>query len=135
MPRAITLIGAATLAVIVTACNKAPTTTAAPSPATAAPAATPAAVVTYQCHSPQKSRDIFVRFDAHGALYLGADAADMQPTGDVVLFDKGGVASWSKKNGSWTETSSFNKNTGEWDWKNDSGQGVVDSAHYACKAL
>lgn len=135
MPRVVTSIAAAMLAVIVTACNKAPTSAADPGAAPAVPAA-PAAVVTYQCHSAQKSRDIFVRFDAKGALYLGADAADMKPTGDVVTFDKSGVASWSKKDGSWTETSRFNKNTAEWDWAADPGQGApVDSAHYSCKAL
>lgn len=135
MPRITTSIGAALLAVTVTACNRAPTPPAAPSPPS--PPTPPAPqVLTYQCHSPQKTRDFFARFDEHSALYLGDTATDMKPTGDVVLFDKSGMASWSKKNGSWTETSSFNKNTGEWEWSNDPGAGApVDSAHYSCKQV
>ena len=119
------------------ACNKAPAVAAStPSPATAATAPAAPAAVTYQCHSEQKGRDIFLRFDANGALYLGADAADMKPTGDVVLFGKGSVASWSKKQGSWTETDTFDKAKGEWDWTNDPGPGgMADQAHYSCHTV
>jgi hypothetical protein len=93
-------------------------------------------VVTYQCHSDQKGRDIFLRFGADGALYLGADAADMKPTGDVVLFGTSGVATWTKKQGSWTETNSFDKNKAEWDWTNDPGPaGMAEHAHYSCKTV
>jgi len=125
---------AAALAVAVVSCSRSPTP---PSPTAAAtPTAAPAQVLTYDCHSPQKSRDIFLRFDAKGALYLGEDAADMQPTGDVVLFDKSGIASWSTTLPNGSETNSFDRNTGGWDWAQRSSDGqVFDQAHYDCKAV
>ena len=92
--------------------------------------------MTYDCHSAQKGRDIFMRFDADGAWYLGEDAVNMKPTGDVVLFGKSGIATWSKKNGSWTETDTFDKNKAEYDWTNDPGpEGMTDHAHYYCKPV
>lgn len=128
----------APFAMLLVACNKAPApAVAASTPSSTTVAAAPAAaVVTYQCHSEQKGRDIFLRFDADGALYLGADAADMKPTGNLVLFGKSNVATWTKKQGSWTETDTFDKAKGEWDWTNDPGAtGVADHAHYSCKPL
>lgn len=124
------------LAVVLTACDKSPTPAVAAAPAAATVAAAPAAAVTYQCHSEQKGRDIFLRFDADGALYLGADAADMKPAGVVVLFGKSNVATWTKKQGSWTETDTFDKSKGEWDWTNDPGPGgMADQAKYFCKSI
>lgn len=143
MARFTKIVFAASLAVLLVACNKAPAPSAAPNAPATAPAAAVAAppaaapqALTYQCHSAQKTRDIFLRFGTDGALYLGADAADMKPTGDIVLFDKSGVANWSTKRGSWTESNSFDKNKAEWTWTDDPGAGgIVDQAVYQCKPV
>ncbi|HEY1992296.1 MAG TPA: hypothetical protein VGH71_07520 [Gammaproteobacteria bacterium] len=139
MPRILSkALFAAALAVLLTACNKAPAPPAASSPpSVAAPKAAAApAVVTYDCHSAQKSRDIFVRFDADGTVNMGEDKAGLKPIGEVVTFDKSGVASWSEKLPNGSETNRFNRSTGEWDWQMLQANGeVFDQASYACKAI
>lgn len=128
---AASFFAATCLTALLAACNKAPSAPTAP-PTPAAPAAPVAA--TYQCHAPNKSRDIFMRFGADGMLSLGADANSLQPTGMIVLFDKSGMATWSTKRGSWTETNTFDRNAGTWEWANSS-QDFTDSARYDCKPV
>jgi len=137
MPRITAIsLSALTLAALLTACNKAPAPAASvPNAETHTVAAAFSAGVTYDCHSAQKTRDIFVRFDADGTVNMGADATSLKSIGEVVTFDKSGIASWSKKTGSWVETNTFDKSKGTWDWSNDPGAGMVDSAHYDCKAI
>jgi hypothetical protein len=102
--------------------------------ATAQPAAPASkAVVTYQCHSTQKSRDIFMRFDADGSWEAGVSAKDLKPTGHIIIFDKSGVATWTTKSGSANETNTFDKNTGQWVW--DSGMQLEAPTRYACKPI
>ncbi|MGE5624624.1 MAG: hypothetical protein ACM3ZT_03655 [Bacillota bacterium] len=127
---------AAVLAALAAACGKAPNPPTAPA-APAKPAApAPTAAVTYQCSSPQKSRDLFMRFGPDGALYLGDNATDMKPTGDMILFDKSGVANWTDKLPNGSETNRFDKNTGEWIWEMDTRSGEsFDQARYSCKPV
>jgi hypothetical protein len=96
-------------------------------------AAASTAAVTYQCHSPSKSRDIFMRFNADGSREIGADAKDLKPTGEVIFFDKPGVAMWSRKRGNITETNTFDKSTGKWIW--DPGTQFEGLSQYACKPI
>ena len=116
-------------AIALVACGKAP----APA-APAAPAAS--AALTYRCSSPQKSRAIFLRFGDDGALSLGADAASLKPTGEVVLFDKSGHASWTTTLPNGSEANSFEQTTKEWVWQERDANGqVIDQATYSCKPL
>jgi hypothetical protein len=97
----------------------------------AAPAAK--AAVTYQCHSPLKSRDIFMRFETDGSWEIGASAKELKPTGNVIFFDKSGVATWTTKRGTTNETNTFDKNTGKWVW--DPGTQAEGPTQYACKPI
>jgi hypothetical protein len=100
--------------------------------ATAQPAAPASkAVVTYQCHSQIKTRDIFMRFAANGSWDIGASAKDLKPTGVFIFFDKSGVATWTSKMGNVTDTNTFDKNTGKWMWSTPS-EGPTP---YDCKPI
>ncbi len=94
-------------------------------------AASPQAPITYQCHSPSKKRDIFMRFDEHGSWEIGADAKDLKPTGMIIFFDKSGVATWRQTRGSAIETNTFDKNTGKWVWD----PGFEGPSQYTCKPI
>lgn len=96
-------------------------------------AASPQVPITYQCHSPSKSRDIFMRFNADGSWEIGGDAKNMKATGDVILFNKSGVATWTEKRGPYTQTNTFDKNTGVWVW--DPGTPVEGPSRYTCKPV
>ena len=124
------------LALSLVACNKAPS---APTPpeVPAAPAA--ATVVTYQCHSTQKSRDLFMRFDADGPWEIGVDANSLKPSGDMILFPQSGVATWTDPlpNGKGFTTNTFDKNKGEYTWSMDpdGSHNFIDQALYHCKPV
>ena len=96
-------------------------------------AASPQAPITYQCHSPSKSHDIFMRFDADGSWKIGDDAKNLEATGEVIFFSKSGVATWTEKRGPYTQISTFDKNTGTWVW--DPGTQVEGPSRYICKPL
>lgn len=96
-------------------------------------AASPQAPTTYQCHSPSKSRDIFMRFNADGSWEIGADAKNLKATGDVIFFSKSGTATWTEKRGPYTEINTFDKNTGAWVW--DPGTQVEGPSRYTCKPV
>lgn len=119
-------------AMTLAACDKAP---AAPTPPVAP--ATPVSVGdTYQCISPQKSGTMFLRFADDGTLSMGADVANLKPTGNVVKFDESGQANWTTPVASGYDSNGFNRGTLQWIWQGMTSNGVIsDQANYSCKLL